>query len=348
MGLGPALPGQGSPHMAPGAGHVRGVLVRRVCGLGDLILTIPWLKALRRLHRAAVVHILGHAQHAELLRELGLVEEGFPEEGSGWHSLYVPGAPVPPRPLRPDPSSYQRVYVFLADPHGPLARTLRDRIGERFVPLPARPDASAHEHAACLPFRAMGLDFQEEQIRELATWDLGASKPSPKDRQRAEIRFLVHPGSGSPSKNWPAERFAAIMEMVSRIRGDARWAVIQGPSDGEPVATLLHQWRGPMEIFRPSTVAELALYLRQGSLFVGNDSGVTHLAAFLGVPTLAVFGPSDPLNWAPLGPLVRVAFKSEPCHPCHGRTEAHTCQKPCERFPSVQQAWEALLSLGVL
>jgi ADP-heptose:LPS heptosyltransferase len=63
-------------------------------------------------------------------------------------------------------------------------------------------------------------------------------------------------------------------------------------------------------------VDELLGLLKESRLFLGNDSGATHLAAALGVPTLAVFGPSDPWLWRPLGPRVRVVTSRRLCAPC--------------------------------
>jgi len=138
------------------------------------------------------------------------------------------------------------------------------------------------------------------------------------------------------------------MEKISTACPWAHWRIIQGPADQEPVGRLCGLWKGPVEILRTSSLSWLARQIEGSSLFVGNDSGVTHLAAFLGVRTLAIFGPSDPDRWAPLGSRVQVVFRPEHCRPCHQAREQPQCAPPCQRFPSVEEAWERFLYLGLL
>lgn len=320
------------------------VLVRRVCGLGDLVLSIPWLRALRHLHGGAPIHVLCHGEHARLLLELGLADAAFPEEGSGWHSLHHGSVPHPPVPLRPDPLSYRRVYLFCADPQGALPSCLKASMGDKVVVLPARPAQSHPEHAAMLPFRVMGLETGPCELSRLAS----ISFPENQDGLQRGLEhplFVIHPGSGSPLKNWPPQRFSALMRTICAMWPRSRLALIAGPADQAPVKGLLDSWSGQLPVLSPPTLTALVRELGRASLLVGNDSGVTHLAASLGVPTLAIFGPSDPIIWAPLGPRTRVALGTAACGPCHGTPEALACQVPCHRFPSVEEAWEELQAL---
>lgn len=312
------------------------VLVRIICGLGDMILTIPWLWALKELHPGSPLHLLSHADQGELLKCLGIADEAFPEEGSGWHQLFSDAQGEFPFRLRPDPGRYEHLYLFLSESGIPLASSLRKRIQGQIRILPAKPSASQALHAAFLPFRASGISLEDRFFEGLE------QKPHPVKK----LSFFVHPGSGSSLKNWPPENFAALMERLSSFVPRAEWTVLEGPSDKEAVEALFRFWKGSFQISRPQSLRALASSLEQGSLFLGNDSGVTHLAAFLGIPTLALFGPSDPKIWSPLGRRVRVAFQQAACEPCHLLGPGVKCQGPCRRFPSVDEAWEALLSLG--
>jgi heptosyltransferase III len=105
----------------------------------------------------------------------------------------------------------------------------------------------------------------------------------------------VHPGSGSTTKNWPRDRFA---EAARGLAPHARWLLVLGPAEegdpGSPGALAARGWR----------LRDLAALLSRAGLFLGNDSGVTHLAAAAGAPTLALHGPTDPALWAPVGPVV--------------------------------------------
>ena len=96
----------------------------------------------------------------------------------------------------------------------------------------------------------------------------------------ASNKVVVHASSGSPKKNWPY--FDSLMGRVT----------------------------GACLLPRNLSLRELAQYLRQCRAFVGNDSGITHLAAYLGCPTVALFGPTDPRMWGPLGRRSRIIWKT--------------------------------------
>ena len=111
--------------------------------------------------------------------------------------------------------------------------------------------------------------------------------------------LAIHPGSGSPAKNWPTDRFVAL---VHAHAGKRPWLLVVGPAD-EDAAAPLCVLPGCVPV-RDMPIRVLGALLGRAGLYVGNDSGVSHLAAAAGAPTLALFGPTDPAVWAPLGPGV--------------------------------------------
>jgi heptosyltransferase-3 len=115
-------------------------------------------------------------------------------------------------------------------------------------------------------------------------------------------RFLaLHPGSGSPAKNWPVERFAELARALSPSRP---WLLVAGPADEAAAAAL---GRAPDVVLARSLPPRvLGTVLRDAGCYVGHDSGVSHLAAAFGAPVLALFGPTDPAVWAPVGRRVQV------------------------------------------
>jgi heptosyltransferase III len=105
----------------------------------------------------------------------------------------------------------------------------------------------------------------------------------------------IHPFSGSAKKNWPLERFR---ELAHRLDAPVRWCA--GPEE-------------PLEdAVRFANLYHLACWLRSARLYIGNDSGITHLAAAVGTPVVALFGPTDPAIWAPRGERVRVLATARP------------------------------------
>jgi ADP-heptose:LPS heptosyltransferase len=150
------------------------------------------------------------------------------------------------------------------------------------------------------PVRALGADPTAEP-------EPLAFSPEERDAARKAAPSLppgflaIHPGSGSPSKNWPAQRFASF---VQARESAAPWLLVIGPGDEEatsPLAAL----PGAVPV-RDLPLRPLGALLSQAALYLGNDSGITHLAAAAGAPTLALFGPTDPTTWSPLGPHVEV------------------------------------------
>jgi hypothetical protein len=103
----------------------------------------------------------------------------------------------------------------------------------------------------------------------------------------------IHPFSGGRAKNWPLDRF---QELASRLPLPVGW--IAGPEEDLDNA------------FRFDNLMDLAHWLRSATLYIGNDSGITHLAAAIGLPTLALFGPTDPRVWLPRGVHVSVVARS--------------------------------------
>ena len=112
---------------------------------------------------------------------------------------------------------------------------------------------------------------------------------------------LIHPGSGSPAKNWPAAQLAetirALAQPVRLIVGEADAAAAHAVEDrlGEPMPHLTNV-----------PLAELAARLAGCHAYVGNDSGVSHLAGLCGARTIVLFGPTSPAVWRPIGPRVQV------------------------------------------
>jgi heptosyltransferase-3 len=147
--------------------------------------------------------------------------------------------------------------------------------------LPALPPADSDVHAS---------DFYLTQIKAIATCTSDGIPRIPCVASREDFA-VIHPFSGSPKKNWPLARFQELARKLER-RMPVRWCA--GPEDP------------PLEgAVRIGDLYHLACWLAKARLYIGNDSGITHLAAAVGTPVLALFGPTNPEIWAPRGPHVR-------------------------------------------
>ena len=272
------------------------VLLVRAGALGDLLLLRPALAALRAAsHSVALIAPARGA--APLLRE---VDELFPWE-------------------RPE------LVALLA---GQSAGALGDLLARcDAVVAFTRSDPVRDALAAATGARVRVHDPSPPPGRHAAEWLWGAVhdwvglempslpplQPSADEERNAEAilarlpaGFLaLHPGSGSPAKNWPRERFRRLAERLCPTRP---FLLVRGEADTAACAPVADDPRAVLASELPLRV--LGAALGRSGLFVGNDSGLSHLAAAYGAPTLALFGPTDPRCWRPLGAHVAVARSS--------------------------------------
>jgi ADP-heptose:LPS heptosyltransferase len=182
-----------------------------------------------------------------------------------------------------------------------LAATIARLVGRAASRDPAPPAAGPHASrwlAEALP--PVGIPAGEIDVPPLLPSEAEGA-PAAEIAAALPRRFVaLHPGSGSASKNWPAARFAEL----ARSLAPSRWLLVRGPADDDAASTLAGV-PGAV-VARDLPLRALAALLGRAGAYVGNDSGVTHLAAAAGAPTVALFGATDARVWAPPGPAVRV------------------------------------------
>jgi ADP-heptose:LPS heptosyltransferase len=151
-------------------------------------------------------------------------------------------------------------------------------------------------------------------------------------------RIIVHPGSGSVRKRWPLDRFLELAEVIER-RG-LRPQFVCGPAESDLDAEISNRNR---QVHRFSELTDLVAWLKTAGGYIGNDSGISHLAAFLGLPSVVIFGPADPKRWKPPGPRVQIVRPALDCEPCF-EVEANNCDQPAcltdATLESVLQAFD--------
>lgn len=155
--------------------------------------------------------------------------------------------------------------------------------------------------------------------------------------------FVLHPGAGSPKKIWPPERVAEISRRLKAL--GLYPIVVEGPADREAVEAFTAAHRAEALLFRSPPLRRLAAVLSGASLYMGNDSGISHLAASVGTPTLVLFGPTDPSLWCPRGPRVKWLSGRVPCAPCSD-DQRRRCPRPlCMEAIGEEVVWAALEEL---
>jgi ADP-heptose:LPS heptosyltransferase len=250
------------------------VLVLRPGALGDTLLAVPALRALRRQY--ARLTLAAHGGAARLLLESGEVDAAMSFDD-----------PRVGRVLQGSSDAVQPVVAWLDVARTPGLHAL--------VVAPSRPAGEVHCARYLLDTLAPLIGAQEMDERPLRV------------RPVVSDEVLVHPGSGSAAKNWPVLRFASLIDRVSAAR------LVVGEADGAAADAVEACLGRAVPRLSGMSVGELASRLAGCRAYVGNDSGVSHLAGLCGARSYVLFGPTSPVVWRPLGPRVRVVdFDEDP------------------------------------
>lgn len=262
-------------------------LVYHAGALGDFLTTLPAMSVWRRQHQGDRMVLLGKTDLAELAPE-GLFDEVWDATSAQFAPLFS-GQVDGTSPLGARLSTFRSALLFSSASSG-LSGSLRDLgVGEVLHqdPFPSQRIPVVDYHLSL--FSDLTLTAEDHMPR---IWRGAATLGVPPDTA------ALHPGSGDPRKNWPVARFHALAARLHETGLTVKWVL--GPAE-EDVAL-----PGGAECWRNVGLRDLAAALSACRVSVGNDSGVSHLAAACGCPTVALFGATDAAVWAPRGPSVRV------------------------------------------
>jgi heptosyltransferase-3 len=294
------------------------ILAIRGGAMGDFILTLPALRLLRETFAHCHLEILGY----EHIAKLALA--GGPAAGTTYaddvRSIeYGPLAGFFSRNgnLAPELCTYfagfNQVVSWLFDPDKIFANNLERAGVKNYLTSYAKINDESHASVQL----AHGLQSLALYIEDWSATltPTEATKRAGADWLRAqgagETRpTALHPGSGSPKKNWPLGNWRALARELS-ARGE-RLLLIGGEADAatlEPLAADLAEHRPILARSLPLPI--LAGVLAHCAKYVGHDTGVSHLAAAVGTPSTLLFGPTDPAIWAPARPKAKVIVAPE-------------------------------------
>jgi len=292
------------------------VLVIRGGAIGDFILTLPILEATLLDDPLAEIEILGYPRIAELAVGRRLAVAARRVDGVEWAPLFARDGTLGDAE-RDALAGFDSVFCVWPDEDGTLRESLCRAGVRKVVYVNPMPPENGTVHAVEYMARQCCEAGLEIRHREPHLY------PSVRDRWWVERYMRVsgaghrallglHPGSGSAKKNWPAPRYAEIARNWMRER-DGHVLVVAGPADDAPVTELAAELdQESTFIMRNEPLPRVAAALERCEAFVGNDSGITHMAAAVRTPTVAIFGPTDPRVWRPLAPQVRIVRIMQP------------------------------------
>ena len=274
------------------------ILVIRGGAIGDFILTLPVFTALRSHLPQASLHVLGYANIAQLAVAGGLVDEVRPIESRALAGFFARNGTLT-QELQDYFASFAVIISFLYDPDEFFQSNVARCSKAQFIVGPHRPDDRAGIHASEVflkPLERLAV-FNADPVSRLTL----AHRPSP-----IASSLALHPGSGSERKNWPEQKWAELLERLVAA-SDARLLLVGGEAEGdrlERLASRLPPHR--VEVARNLPLTELSRRLMACAAFVGHDSGITHLAAALGIPGMALWGETVREVWAPRNPNLEI------------------------------------------
>ena len=285
------------------------ILVIRGGAIGDFILTLPALKALRESMPHAHIEILGY-KHIAALAENRFYAQAVRSIEYAPLAKFFASNPELPTELADYFASFDLIISYLYDPDRIFESNLRRCGAENLICGPAKIVENAG-HAA----RQLARPIEELGIKVV---DL-AARVFPSIANREFVRkFLgttpqpfvaIHPGSGSRQKNWPVENWISLFSTSGEFSIDGDFPsiiVISGEADNVQTGQLEREWRDRNVRFAKNLpLSQLAAVLER-SVFVGHDSGISHLAAAAGANCILLFGPTNPDIWAPKNTNVRV------------------------------------------
>jgi ADP-heptose:LPS heptosyltransferase len=300
------------------------ILAIRPRALGDVVLVSPALRALRRGAPDAALEVVTERRYAALVAAWPGVTKVWPLDPGAGATVQLG------RELRR--RRYRAVVDFFGNPRSaqlaalapaPLRAgyDLRGRAAAYHVRVPRTQvtEAGRREYSAATHVRlAVAAGGVEDGVDPRITVSDAARAAASQLMARAGFAPHERPvgvvAAGTwPTKTWPASHFAVLCRGL--LASGRRVLLLSGPGE-EHLVRLLERLAPGVRVLPPCGVAELAAVIARLAALVGTDSGPRHLAAALGVPTFAWFGPTHPDNWNPPGAEHGYWFTDVPCRGC--------------------------------
>ena len=277
------------------------ILVIRGGAIGDFILTLPAIAALRQQFPQAHLEVLGYPHIARLALVGGLVNRVQSIEAGPLAGFFARGGRLA-EDLVDYFSEFDLILSYLYDPDGIFRTNVGLCTGAQFITGLHRPDESAGLHAAKVflqPLEQLAI-FDADSVPRLVLTPPSESRTS----------LALHPGSGSDRKNWPEGRWAELLRHLMEATG-LDLLLVGGEAEGERLQRLGARLPpSRFQLAQSLPLADLAHRLAGCSAFVGHDSGISHLAAAVGLPCLVLWGDTAEAVWRP--PAERVLVLRHP------------------------------------
>jgi heptosyltransferase III len=285
----------------------RNVLIFHSGGLGDFVLTWPLAAALGRLHPQSRIIYVTDASKGDLVAKVLRLD--WMDAETAWPALYSDATKLPEKFAKVLVHCHS-IYTFIASEGDAWHKNVAALAPEAAIYCArVKPPAEYSRHASEFLLEQLAgfaavRGAVEQILASIQSKGIGTLRAA----ETHQGPIILHPGSGAREKCWPVKGFVELARSLVDLGVSVK--IVLGEVELERFSQdeikELESASPKVLVVRPSRYADLLTELAVARALVGNDSGPAHLAAVIGVPTVCVFGPTDPHVWRPMGPVVRV------------------------------------------
>ena len=337
---------------------VHSILVIHQGALGDFILALPAIENLRKTFPQARSVIMGYPRILELVEHHFYAEEILSIDQQGMATFFVREGELN-KTLSRFFNEFDLIVVFGKDGEGTLIGNLKRVCHGQIL------------HINPFPLWDQRVHLTDHLLKELSRYGFSISEAIPKlylneldqifgknfwkgkgldMEERSEV-IVLHPGSGSKRKVWPLER---VLDLIGYLRKhlQSRMLIVLGPAEGPEIRKTFERMERESSDTAPIlakglSLLQLASVMADCRLFIGNDSGISHMAAALGLPIVTIFGPTDQRVWSPRGKKVFVVRREIPCSPCPQERFFQCQHLECLKGIETREVLKGLERIGV-
>jgi len=269
------------------------ILVIRGGAIGDFVLTLPAIAALRQRFPEAHLEILGYPHITQLAASSGWVDAVRPIEAKGLAGFFARHGELDPS-IASYFAGFNLIISYLFDPDDIFKTNVAVCTRAQMIQCPHRPNEREDTHATVVYLRALEklAIFGADPVPRLQLKSAASNR---------ESTLVLHPGSGSDRKNWPEARWEDLIQRLLKDT-DLRLLIVGGEAEGERVERLSAGLPAErVDVARSWPLVDLSGRMSGCRGFVGHDSGITHIAAALGLPCVVLWPDTNETIWRPQG-----------------------------------------------
>jgi Glycosyltransferase family 9 (heptosyltransferase) len=295
--------------------------------LGDFISIIPVLR-IWKMHTASPIDMISRTAHYTLTKHYKITDDGIDIDSAVIARLFT----GPSTEMNTFVNTYSHAILFASESSQLVKKFKSCFKGVLYYhdPLPGV-DRHCTEYQLSIIDPIQSIYAPEFRIPCI---------PFTSDNSLKTNRICIHTGSGSRLKNWDFSNYLKLSELLKCQGYTICW--IRGFTE------MSQMYPEDDYSYTVDSLIDLSIFLRDSLLFIGNDSGISHLAAACGCRVVSIFGPSDPTVWAPAGcKEISIVYNKKSCSPCHlrGSMKNNDCQRECLNSISVDSVADHCMQL---